>query len=89
MRPPAIDKGAGTRWLAERLGLDLAALAGVGDADPDLAFMSIVGHAAAPANATPRVRAASAHVASQPFGAGLLEIVDEVVDANQRLVSAG
>jgi hydroxymethylpyrimidine pyrophosphatase-like HAD family hydrolase len=76
VRPRGISKGAGLRRLAELLGLPLTAFAGVGDADPDLSFLSLVGFSAAPANATPAVREAVDYVAPQPFGDGLLNILE-------------
>ena len=88
VRPAGIDKGEGARWLAEVLGVPLAQFAGVGDSDPDLGFLQRVGFSAAPANATPAIRASVAYVASAPHGAGLLEIVALVERRNRQLLEA-
>jgi hydroxymethylpyrimidine pyrophosphatase-like HAD family hydrolase len=87
VRPRGIDKGSGARRVAELLEVPLAAMAGVGDSDPDLSFLDGIGigFSAAPANATPAVRQAVKYVARASFGAGLLEIVTLVEQINQKL----
>jgi hydroxymethylpyrimidine pyrophosphatase-like HAD family hydrolase len=86
--PAGIDKGAGVAWLAGEANLALDELAGVGDADSDLVFLERVGFAAAPANATAGVRAAADYVSAEPFGRGLLDIVDRIASDNRRLSAA-
>ena len=76
VRPRGINKGAGLRRLAGLLGLPLSSIAGVGDSDPDLSFLSLVGFSAAPANATPAVREAVDYVAPRRFGGGLLNVLE-------------
>ena len=88
LRPRGIDKGVGARWLTDRIGLALQALAGVGDAETDLSFLELVGYPAAPANAIPAVRAAARYVAAADNGTGLLEILDHLVRLNRTLVAA-
>jgi 3-deoxy-D-manno-octulosonate 8-phosphate phosphatase KdsC-like HAD superfamily phosphatase len=88
LRPPGIDKGAGARWLAEHLGIRLRSFAGVGDADDDLTFLRVVGYPAAPANASSSVRSTARYVATRPFGDGLLEILQHLVDVNRQAGTA-
>jgi 3-deoxy-D-manno-octulosonate 8-phosphate phosphatase KdsC-like HAD superfamily phosphatase len=88
LRPPDIDKGTGTRWLADELGIALPAFAGVGDADDDLTFLRLVGYPAAPANASPSVRSTAQFVSGRPFGEGLLEILGHLVEVNRRRATA-
>ncbi|MCA1644336.1 MAG: HAD hydrolase family protein [Chloroflexi bacterium] len=83
VRPRGIDKGSGARRMADLLEIPLTAIAGIGDSDPDLAFLDRVGLSAAPANATPAVRGNVNYVATVPFGAGLLEIVTLVEQRNR------
>ena len=83
IRPPGIDKGAGARWLAARLGLPLEAFGGVGDADDDLLFLRLVGFPAAPANATAAVRDEARFVANGGIGEGLLEILEHLAARNR------
>lgn len=85
LRPEGMDKGVGARWLADRLQVPLAAMAGVGDSDPDLTYLRLVAFSAAPANATPGVQAAVDYVASTPFGAGLLDILARIEQGNRQL----
>jgi phosphoglycolate phosphatase len=75
------------RWLGEHLGIPLRAFAGVGDADDDLTFLRVVGYPAAPANASPAVRSTARYVATRPFGEGLLEILEHLLDANRQVGS--
>jgi hydroxymethylpyrimidine pyrophosphatase-like HAD family hydrolase len=83
IRPPGIDKGAGTRWLSSRLQIPVASFGGVGDADDDLTFLRLVGFPSAPANATSAVRSASRYVATARFGEGLLQILEHIVALNR------
>ena len=76
IHPAGINKGTGLKWLAEVSGIDLAAMAGVGDSSGDVDFLKLVGHPAAPSNATDDVKAVARYVASQPDANGLLEILD-------------
>jgi HAD superfamily hydrolase (TIGR01484 family) len=81
-----VDKGSGVRWLADLLDLPLGALAGIGDSDSDLAFLTLVGFPAAPANAIAPVRAQSAYIATRPDARGVLEIV-ELIEARNRALT--
>ncbi len=83
VRPAGIDKAVGARWLVEQIGIQLGDMAGVGDSDTDLTFLRAVAWSAAPANATPAIRAAVAYVASQPIGRGFLEILERIVAHNR------
>jgi hydroxymethylpyrimidine pyrophosphatase-like HAD family hydrolase len=91
IRPRGVDKGLGLRRIAELLDLPPTQVAGIGDSDPDLSFLSLVGWSAAPANATPAVRAAVTYVSDGSFGRGLLEILTRLErrnrDTNARLTS--
>jgi hydroxymethylpyrimidine pyrophosphatase-like HAD family hydrolase len=86
VRPRGIDKGEGCRWLTSLLNVGVDQVCGVGDSDPDLAYLSLpgLGLSAAPANATPNVRAGVRYVSSAEDGDGLLEIIAEVQRLNRR-----
>lgn len=73
--PRGIDKGAGVAWLAERTGIPLQAMLGVGDSDVDLSFLRRVGQRAAPANANPAIRQIAHYVSPHPTGEGLRDIL--------------
>ena len=84
VRPRGIDKGLGAQQLAAALGLSLAAMAGVGDSDPDLSYLRRVGLSAAPKNATPAVREGVEYVARAAYGEGLLEILAMIERRNRQ-----
>lgn len=54
--PPTITKKTGIAWLASSLGLDVSAVAYIGDTDADLEALRSVGHSFAPVNAHEVVR---------------------------------
>jgi 3-deoxy-D-manno-octulosonate 8-phosphate phosphatase KdsC-like HAD superfamily phosphatase len=85
VRPRGIDKGEGCRWLASLLGLRLDRFGGVGDSEPDLAYLSLpdLGFSACPRNAVPKVRAAVSYVSQSEDGEGLLEILAKVEEMNR------
>jgi len=83
IRPIGIDKGLGVHRIAALLDLPLNAFAGVGDSDPDLTFLRLVAASAAPANASPAVRAQVHQVAPAPYGQGLLQILDSLEHSNR------
>ena len=86
VRRPGIDKGEGCRWLTSLLNVSLDQVCGVGDTDPDLGYLSLsgLGLSAAPANATPKVKAGVVLVSPADNGDGLLEIIAEVERLNRR-----
>ena len=73
--PHGIDKGLGVAWLAERTGIPLEAMLGVGDSDVDLPFLKRVGHSAAPSNANTSVRAIVDYTAPHPTASGVRDIL--------------
>jgi hypothetical protein len=75
VRPRGIDKGVGAERLAALLGIPMARMAGVGDSDPDLSYLRLVGFSAAPRNASPAVQQGVAYVAEAAYGAGLLDVL--------------
>jgi hydroxymethylpyrimidine pyrophosphatase-like HAD family hydrolase len=85
IRRCGVDKGSGAQWLAERIDLPLEVLAGIGDSDSDLSFLTLVGFSSAPANAIELVRERVAYVASQPDTRGVLEIVEQIEAGNRAL----
>jgi Cof subfamily protein (haloacid dehalogenase superfamily) len=66
--PPHVSKGSGLRALAARAGLDLAAVAAIGDSANDIPMFAEAGLAIAMGNAPTAVRAA-AHVVTDPVEA--------------------
>ncbi len=76
IHPAGIDKGTGLRWLADVTGIAPADMGGAGDSAGDIDFLQLVGHPAAPVNATPEVKAVAHYVTSRPDSEGLHDILD-------------
>jgi hydroxymethylpyrimidine pyrophosphatase-like HAD family hydrolase len=73
--PMGIDKGRGVRWLSAQTGMPLAHMGGIGDSTSDLKFLALVGHSAAPTNATAEVRAVVDYVSAFENGKGVVDIL--------------
>jgi hydroxymethylpyrimidine pyrophosphatase-like HAD family hydrolase len=80
-----LDKAEGVRWLARETGIPLHAMAGVGDATGDIAFMQLVGWSAAPANAYAAVKRMAHYTSPYEDGRGLLDILTKIPLAPERL----
>jgi hydroxymethylpyrimidine pyrophosphatase-like HAD family hydrolase len=87
--PRGIDKGAGARWLLERLGLPPSQALGVGDAPGDALIFVVTGLGATPSNGAESTRASATYVSPLAYGAGLLDILDWCIARNRRLLEAG
>lgn len=84
-----LHKGTGIEWLSETTGIDPSEMAGVGDARPDLPFLSQVGIACAPGNAHADVKAL-AHWHSERHDAhATLEFLERLIAHNRGLSRAG
>lgn len=73
--PAGIDKASGLAHALAELGLDAAAVAAIGDAENDIAFLRRAGHAVAVANALPEVKAIAHTVTAGHRGAGVEEFI--------------
>ncbi len=76
IHPVSVNKGSGLQWLAEVTGIEPAQMGGVGDSAGDVDFLRLVGHPAAPANATSDVKEVARYVSSQVAAAGLHDILN-------------
>lgn len=72
--PPGVTKGAGVRWLAERMGWDPKKVIAIGDNYNDLSMLELAGMAAVPAGAIPEAKALADFVAA-PCGENPLSAV--------------
>ena len=73
--PTGVDKASGLAAALSELGLPHSAVAAIGDAENDLAFLRTAGFAVAVANALPQVKAIAHHVTTGIRGAGVEELV--------------
>ncbi len=80
IHPPGINKGTGLQWLAQVTNINPACMGGVGDSEGDIDFLRLVGHPAAPANATAEVKAMVHYVSVQDDAAGLNDILNYWLD---------
>lgn len=73
---PNVDKGAGLRTVATRLGVDPSSFAVIGDSENDAAMFEIAGASYAVANADDTARAAADHVTTDAYADGMLEALE-------------
>lgn len=84
-----IHKGVGLDWLSQVTNIPLNQMAGIGDATPDIPFLSKVGYAFAPANAHGPVKEACHRVSERRESAAALELLEKIVAHNCRLQKDG
>src|SRR5581483_10045729 len=77
--PAGIDKAFGLRAALRELGMAAHSVVGVGDAENDLAFLSICGCAVVVANALPALREHVDLVMPSPRGAGVAELIERML----------
>ncbi len=80
--PRGANKGAGLRWLAERVGVALDEVAYIGDSGGDIPALQCAGVAFAPANAVAEVRAIS-EVTQGAATDGVLEAYRTMIARNR------
>jgi len=78
--PPGVDKASGLRAALAALGLCAENLLGVGDAENDLAFLTVCGVSAAVANALPDVKAAADIVTPKDDGVGVAWLIERLLE---------
>lgn len=79
-----LNKGTGVDWLAEKTGIPVSQMAGIGDHHPDIPFLQKVGFSFAPANAHPEVKAVCDFVSSLPHAEAAQEFVSMIIQHNKR-----
>lgn len=73
---PGANKGRAIDWLAASMGLSIADIAAIGDADNDVSMLRAAGHSFAVSNATPAARAAAQRVVASQERCGVAEALD-------------
>ncbi len=81
--PADINKATGLKALLKLLELNCEQVVGVGDAENDLTFLAACGFSVAVANALPSVKAAAKQVTRGARGAGVTEVIDELVESRR------
>lgn len=77
--PPGVTKASGLVAGLRTLGLSPRNVVGVGDAENDHSFLSLCEYSVAVANALPAVKERCDHVTSGGHGAGVNELVDQLL----------
>ncbi len=80
--PTGVSKASGLAAALARLGISRHNVVGVGDAENDHAFLRCVGFGVAVANAVTSLAAVADHVTAAPAGAGVVELIDELVETD-------
>lgn len=86
--PSGLDKASGLRAALEALNLSSQDTVGIGDAENDQAFLTMCGCAAVPANALPALKAQADLVAHGEHGAGVIELIDELISSDLQKIDA-
>lgn len=77
--PAGVNKATGIEYVLRKMGLSRHEVVGVGDSENDHSFMKRCECSATVANAVPSILRAAAIVAKGANGAGLAELIDELV----------
>ena len=86
--PRGIDKAFGLRVALERLQLPAERVVGIGDAENDYVFLAECGYSAAVANALPRLKTRVDYVCGRDHGAGVVELIEHLVEAQPNAVAS-
>jgi HAD superfamily hydrolase (TIGR01484 family) len=78
--PTGVSKATGMKYALRKLGLSPHEVIGVGDSENDHSFLKRSECAATVANAIPSIRAMADVVTKRENGAGLAELIDELID---------
>ncbi len=77
--PNGVSKGTGLTAALKAMGVPPAEVAGVGDAENDAALIGVCGLGVAVANAVPELKAAADRVTLHEAGAGVAELIDDLL----------
>jgi hydroxymethylpyrimidine pyrophosphatase-like HAD family hydrolase len=80
--PAGVNKASGLAAALSHLRLSPLNVVGIGDAENDHAFLRACGCSVAVANALPMVKADADIVTETPRGAGVVEIIEQLLDNN-------
>ena len=84
--PASVDKATGLTEAATTMGLALADIAGVGDAENDQVFLNLCGYSAAVGNALGFIKKQVHYVTKATHGAGVEELIEKLLSADKNLL---
>ena len=80
--PASVDKATGLTEAANAIGIALADVVGVGDAENDQVFLTLCGYSAAVGNALSFLKKQVHYVTKATHGAGVEELIDKLLAAD-------
>ena len=80
IKDPEVNKGNALRKVASLLKISTAEIAAVGDALNDIEMLRVAGVSFAVANSDEFVKEACTHVTSEPYGKGVAEAVEKILE---------
>lgn len=80
-----IDKGSGLAWLSGMTGILPSEMAGIGDAQPDVAFLRNIGLPCCPANAEDDVKTVCQWRSERNDAEGTLDLLERIIAHNRSL----
>jgi HAD superfamily hydrolase (TIGR01484 family) len=81
--PASVDKATGLTEAANAMGLALADIAGVGDAENDQVFLTLCGYSAAVGNALPFLKKQVHYVTKATHGAGVEQLIEKLLSSDK------
>ena len=81
--PASVDKATGLSEAANAMGIALADIAGVGDAENDQVFLTLCGYSAAVGNALSFLKKQVHYVTKATHGAGVEELIEKLLSMNR------
>jgi hypothetical protein len=76
------NKGTGLQMVADRTGLALSRVVGIGDSNSDLSFLDLCGATACPSNGSKDLKEKVDYVSPFPFARGTIDILRRVLDGS-------
>ena len=80
IKDPEVNKGNALRKVASLLKISTAEIVAVGDALNDIEMLRVAGVSFAVANSDEMVKEACTHVTSEPYGKGVAEAVEKILE---------
>ena len=80
--PASVDKATGLTEAANAMGVPLADIAGVGDAENDQVFLTLCGYSAAVGNALSFLKKQVHYVSKATHGAGVEELIEKLLSSD-------
>jgi hydroxymethylpyrimidine pyrophosphatase-like HAD family hydrolase len=80
--PPGVNKASGLQAALDELGFSTRDTVGIGDAENDHAFLALCGCSVAVANALPALKERVDHVTSAGHGAGVVELIQQLLGSD-------